>query len=82
MGIKSIFVRPQVGHDTTSTPPFLRPSVFKISFAERTSSTGSPVKDTRMVSPIPWYRMTPRPRADLMLPESTVPDSVIPTCRG
>ena len=51
--IKSICVRPQVGQETTSIPPLLKPRVFKISFADLISSTGSPVRDTRIVSPIP-----------------------------
>ena len=51
--IRSILVLPQVGQDTTSIPPFRSPSVFKISFADLISSTGSPVSDTRIVSPIP-----------------------------
>ena len=51
--IRSICVLPQVGQETTSTPPLRSPSVFKINFAERISSTGSPVRDTRIVSPIP-----------------------------
>lgn len=44
---------PQVGQDTTSIPPFLSPSAFRISFALLISSNGSPVSDTRIVSPIP-----------------------------
>ncbi|MPN63279.1 hypothetical protein SDC9_211036 [bioreactor metagenome] len=35
-----------------------------------------------MVSPIPWFSISPRPMEDLMLPASRVPDSVIPTCSG
>src|SRR5699024_5437808 len=38
--MRSIFVLPHVGQDTTSIPPFLRPSVLRISFAVRISSAG------------------------------------------
>ncbi len=80
--IKSMLVRPQVGQDTTSTPPFRKPRVRKICLAERISSTGSPVRETRIVSPMPWCKISPRPMADLMFPRITVPASVMPTCNG
>ena len=80
--IRSIRVRPQVGHETTSTPPFLSPRVLRIWRADLISSIGSPVRETRMVSPMPWYKMIPSPTADLIFPENKVPASVIPTWRG
>ena len=43
----------QVGHDTTSMPPLRSPRVFRIRFADLISSKGAPVRETRMVSPIP-----------------------------
>ena len=63
-------------------PPFLSPRVRRISFADLISSTGSPVRDTRIVSPMPWLKIRDRPMADLILPLLTVPDSVMPTCSG
>ena len=36
-----------------SIPPLRRPSTFRICFADLISSTGSPVRETRIVSPIP-----------------------------
>ena len=63
-------------------PPLRNPNVRRISFADLISSTGSPVRDTRMVSPMPWLKIRDRPMADLILPLFTVPDSVMPTCRG
>ena len=54
----------------------------KISFADLISSTGSPVRETRIVSPIPWLKISPSPMEDLIFPASSVPDSVMPTCNG
>ena len=48
------------------------------SSADNTSSTGSPVRDTLMVSPMPSARRVPIPTADLMVPSLTVPASVTP----
>ena len=53
------------------------PSVFRILLADSTSSSGAPVRETRMVSPIP-DGMIPSPIADLIFPEYRVPASVIP----
>ena len=80
--IRSILVLPQVGQETTSMPPLRSPNVFKISFADLISSNGSPVSDTRIVSPMPWCKISPRPIEDLILPLMIVPASVMPTCRG
>jgi len=38
--------------------------------------------ETRTVSPMPSDRRVPIPTADLMAPERTVPDSVMPMCWG
>ena len=47
-------VLPQVGHETTFTRPLaFIPTADKISSPARTSSTGSAVSETRIVSPIP-----------------------------
>ena len=77
-----MLVLPQVGQETTSMPPVLKPRVLKISFADLISSTGSALNETRMVLPIPWPNIIPRPMEDLMFPDHTVPASVIPTWRG
>ena len=76
--IKSIEVLPQVGQDTNSIPNFLRPKSFNIALATLTSSTVEPVKDTLIVSPIPIASIAPIPTADLIVPDHSVPDSVIP----
>ena len=80
--IRSIWVLPHVGQDTSSIPPVRSPSVFKIIFAVLISSSGDPVNDTRIVSPIPCPRISPRPTEDFILPANNVPASVIPTCNG
>ena len=51
--IRLIHVLPHVGHETTSIPPFLKPRVLSISFAASISLTGSSVRETLIVSPIP-----------------------------
>lgn len=80
--IKSICVLPQVGQDTNSSPPFLRPKAFKISFPTFISSTGSLVKDTLIVFPIPSAKRVPIPILDFIVPLKGVPDSVTPRWRG
>ena len=75
-------VRPQVGQATMLTPVLRRPAALRISFAVKTSCTGSAVSDTRIVSPMPWHKSAPMPMADLMVPMRSVPVSVTPTCRG
>jgi phosphatidate cytidylyltransferase len=81
-GVAGAALLPQVGQDTTSTPPLRSPSVFKINLADLISSDGSPVRETLIVSPIPWCKINPSPMADLILPLIIVPASVIPTCSG
>ena len=72
----------QDGQDIIFTPLFLNPNDFKISFPILTSFTGSSDKDTLIVSPIPSKRRDPRPIADLTLPVTKPPASVIPKCNG
>ena len=79
---KSIFVRPQVGQAIKVTPPSRRPSDFRISLATLTSTSGFPVSETRIVSPIPSANNAPIPTADFMTPVLTVPASVMPTWSG
>ena len=47
-----------------------------------TSSTGSAVSETRIVSPIPSTSSAPMPTALLIEPENGVPASVTPRCSG
>src|SRR5437868_370292 len=63
-------------------PRSRRPSDFKISHATRTSSTGSAVSETRIVSPIPSTSSAPMPTALLIEPAYGVPASVTPRCSG
>ena len=77
-----MLVRPQVGQEMTSMPSRRSPRLFKIWMPAFTSSTGSPVSETRMVSPIPLERMAPMPTADFTVPLQSVPASVMPTCSG
>ena len=80
--IKSIFVLEQVGQEIKSIPSFKSPSERKISFPTLTSSTGSPVKETLIVSPIPFAKIIPSPTEDFMVPLKLGPASVIPKCKG
>ena len=73
---------PQVGQETTSTNASSSPHARKIFFAAYTSCTGSSVKETRIVSPIPCNSSAPIPTALFTIPASVVPASVTPTCRG
>ena len=75
-------VRPQVGQAMRFTPPFRSPAAFRIFLAAQTSSTGSAVSVTRMVSPMPRQRSPPMPMADFTMPMAGVPASVTPRCRG
>ena len=75
-------VLPHVGQDIKVMPPSLRSRALRIILAVITSSTGFPVKDTLIVSPIPSARSAPIPTADLIAPSRTVPASVTPTWSG
>ena len=72
----------KVGQEIKLTPPVLKPKVFKISLANLTSSIGSSVKETLIVSPIPIDKSAPIPIEDLTIPPLSVPASVKPTCKG
>ena len=80
--IRSIFVRPQVGQAIRLTPSFRSPAAFKMDLAASTSFTGSAVRETRMVSPMPIHSRPPMPMADLMTPMVSVPVSVTPRWSG
>ena len=56
--------------------------LFTNSLATGDSNSGSSVKDTLIVSPIPSSRSVPIPIADLILPSSPYPASVTPKWRG
>ena len=80
--IRSISVRPQVGQETNFTPPGRRPAAFTMAMPALTSRTGSAVRETRMVLPMPSHSRVPMPTADWMGPFHSVPVSVTPRCRG
>ncbi len=80
--IKSISIRPHVGHEIKVAASERSPNDFKSSRATLTSSTGSALKEIRSVFPIPLWRITPRPAALFTVPANSVPDSVIPKCKG
>ena len=82
IGNMSISSRPQVGQATRLGPLGLSSRLARICRATRTSSSGSPTSETRMVSPIPSARRMPMPIALLMLPVSTGPASVSPRWSG
>ena len=80
--IRSISVLPQVGQETNFTPPGRSPAAFRIAMPTETSRTGSAVRETRIVSPMPSESSVPIPTADWMVPFHSVPVSVTPRCRG
>ena len=65
--MRSICVRPQVGQEMTLTPP-RSPQARRMASPARTSSTGSAVRETRMVSPMPSKSIAPMPAADWTVP--------------
>src|SRR5438552_15495921 len=69
--------RPQVGHAINVGLSLRKARVLRISWATRTSSSGSDVaSETRIVSQIPSLRRIPSPTELRMLPDSTGHDSV------
>ena len=72
----------QVGQLTKRTPAFLSPAALSMATPAFTSSTGSAVSDTRMVSPMPSISSVPMPTAELTVPWYAVPVSVTPRCSG
>ena len=82
ISIKSTFVLAQVGQEIKSIPSLFRSRAFRISFPAITSSIGSDVKETLIVSPIPSANSVPIPIADLIIPFFGVPASVTPRCSG
>ena len=79
--MRSILVLPQVGQETSFTPPRF-PIQRRMSLAASISLTGSSVRETRIVSPIPSHKSEPIPTADLMSPIRSVPASVTPRWSG
>jgi hypothetical protein len=55
-----------------------RPQDSKILLAQRTSSSGSAVKLTLIVFPMPERSIAPIPHEDFTIPQFGVPASVIP----
>ena len=80
--MRSISVLPQVGQETNFTPPERSPAALSIATPAATSRTGSAVKETRIVSPMPSHRSVPMPTADCIVPFHSVPVSVTPRCSG
>ena len=80
--IKSISIRPHVGHEINVAAFDDQPNDFNNSRATLISSTGSADNEIRNVLPIPLDIIAPRPAADLTVPANNVPDSVIPKCKG
>ena len=61
---------------------FLNCSDFKISIPTLISFTGSSDNDILIVSPMPSDNKIPNPMEDLIVPENSLPASVIPKCKG
>lgn len=80
--IKLIRVLPQVGQEIISAPVLRISAAFRISYPALTSSTGSAVSETRIVSPMPSTKRLPMPMAFLITPIRAVPASVTPRCSG
>lgn len=78
MLIRSISIRPQVGHEMSVAALEAKPKDFRSSLATFTSSTGSALSEMRMVFPMPLLKMAPSPAALFTVPANSVPDSVIP----
>src|SRR5712691_5080098 len=79
---RSTSARPQEGQDTKVSPPVRSPRALRMSIPTRTSSVGSALSETRIVSPIPSESSAPRPTADLIVPTPGVPASVTPRWNG
>ena len=80
--IMSILVLPQVGHEIKVIPHLRSSRALSILNPALTSSTGSSVRVTLMVSPMPSSSKEPIPIADFMVPIVLVPASVTPRWRG
>ena len=62
MLIRSISIRPHVGHEISVAAFEARPNDFSSSLATFTSSTGSALREIRSVFPIPLLKIAPSPR--------------------
>lgn len=82
IGIILYWILPQVGQLTKLATLDAKFKFFKISLAALISSSGSSVKDTLIVLPIPKFNILLIPIELLINPEKAVPDSVIPIWRG
>ena len=72
----------QDGHDIIFTPLLRKFNDFSISLPIFTSWVGLSYKEILIVSPIPSINKLPRQIDDFMLPETKLPASVIPRCKG
>lgn len=66
--MRSICVRPHVEARDKAHPLAAQLAAFKIAMPARTSSTGSAVSETRIVSPMPSDSSVPMPTAERMMP--------------
>jgi hypothetical protein len=82
ISMRGTSVRPHVGQLINVAPRCLSSSALRMANPARTSSTGSAVSETRIVSPIPSDKSVPIPTADRMTPSDIVPASVTPRCSG
>ncbi len=82
MLMRSISIRPHVGHEISVAAFEARPNDFSSSLATFTSSTGSALREIRSVFPIPLLKIAPSPAALFTVPANSVPDSVIPRWSG
>ena len=82
MDIKSISIRPQVGHAIKVAALLAKPKALSKDLATLTSSTGSADNEIRQVFPMPRLKIAPKPADDLTVPLNNVPLSVIPKCNG
>ena len=80
--IRSILVRPHVGHEISCGRPGRSPSASRIRNAAAISASGGAVRETRIVSPMPERSSVPMPIADFTIPAAGVPASVTPRCSG
>ena len=78
IGMIFILVLAHVGHETRLIESLRMPKALRIFLAAITSSSGSDVSDTRIVSPIPSLRSVPMAIDDLTIPTDGEPASVSP----
>ena len=73
MLMRSISIRPHVGHEISVAAFEARPNDFSSSLATFTSSTGSALREIRSVFPIPLLKIAPSPAALLPFRQTACP---------